>query len=96
MKTQDLIERFEKHISALSITEHLSEEEKEMILVSIFAGHFQEIDELREKWGCNNVEDIFYSEHRGNWIMTFKSGNDQEFDTKEEAIEWIKMESAQP
>lgn len=54
----------------------------------------QEMREINE-W-APNIEDLYYSEHLGVWIVTFKNGlDDNEFDTKEEALEFFRQESLQ-
>jgi hypothetical protein len=51
----------------------------------------QENAELAELYP--NVEDFYYTDHLGVWILTFKVGDDMEFDTKDEMIEWLKSET---
>lgn len=60
--------------------------------ITAFDSHRQELNELQEIHGAKNVTDFFYSEHRGSWILKFKEGEDQEFDTKQEMIQWIITE----
>lgn len=55
--------------------------------------YHQELEELRERF--NNVTEFYYSTHRGTWILSFKKGEDQEFDTKAEAYQWLIEESMQ-
>lgn len=55
------------------------------------ASYKMEMLEINE-W-APNVDDIYYSDHLGRWIVTFKYGDDQEFDTKEDVIEFLKSDA---
>lgn len=58
------------------------------------AGYRQEMAEINEY--ANNIEDIYYSEHLGVWIVTFKNGfDDDQFDTKAQALEFIRQDALQ-
>lgn len=67
--------------------------ERKLFRESVEAGYRQEMAEINEY--APNVEDIYYSDHLGVWIVTYKNGiEDDEFDTKEQALEFIRTESA--
>lgn len=68
-----------------------NKQDRKTLLVALTASYIQEMAEINDY--APNVEDIYYSEHLGSWIITFENGDDQEFETKEEAIAWIKAES---
>lgn len=57
------------------------------------ASYEQELYELREIYGHNNVKAFYYSEHRGTWILQFDVGEDEEFETKEEMLERLAREA---
>lgn len=60
---------------------------------SLDASYRQEMEEINEF--APNVDDIYYSDHLGAWFVTWKNGNvDNEFDTKQEALDFIRSESA--
>jgi len=63
-------------------------EERRIFKDTCIASYVQEMQEINE-W-APNVEDIYFSEHLGVWIVTFKNGDDQEFDTKEEMLKFLK------
>jgi hypothetical protein len=65
--------------------------ERKIFKESCIASYIQEMQEINE-W-APNVEDLYYSDHLGCWIATFKRGGDQEFDTKFEALKWIESEA---
>lgn len=59
---------------------------------SCIASYKQEMREIEELYP--NVDDIFYSEHLGAWIVTYKNGlDDDEFETKADALEFLRTES---
>lgn len=64
--------------------------ERRIFKESCISSYKQEMIEINE-W-APNVEDIYYSDHLGVWIVTFKVGDDQEFDTKEELIKSLKFD----
>ncbi len=69
-------------------------EQRKLFKESCEASYRQEMAEINEL--APNVEDIYYSDHLGVWFVTYKSGlDDNEFDTKQEALEFIKSESLQ-
>jgi len=73
--------------------EGLSEIEKAKIYLNgLIESHEQEILELKETYGLTNLKDFYYSEHRGTWVAQWHEGVDNEFDTKEGMITWIKGE----
>ena len=55
----------------------------------------EELRELKDVYGLGNVKGFYYSPHRGTWILQFNIGEDQEFDTKKEMMDWIANESLQ-
>lgn len=65
---------------------------KKMYRDACVDSHQQELKELKDQYGINNVKDFYYSNHRGTWILCFHEGADQEFDTKEELITWLTTE----
>lgn len=64
--------------------------ERKLYKETCIASYEQENAEIVEH--APNVEDFYYTEHLGVWILTFKKGDDMEFDTKAEMMEWIKSE----
>lgn len=59
---------------------------------SCVASYEQENAEVAEY--APNVEDFYYSDHIGVWYLVFKDGEDMEFDTKQEMMDWIKADSS--
>ncbi len=70
-----------------------NKEEEKIFIEGCIASYKQEMEEIEEF--APNVEDIFYSEHLGLWIVTFKNGEDMEFETRAELLLWINDESSQ-
>lgn len=66
---------------------------KKDYLLMLQEAHEAELQELKEEYGIPNVMDFYYSSHRGTWILKFHVGEDDEFDTKQEMIEWIKYDA---
>jgi hypothetical protein len=79
----------------LKDSDEISDEEKAKIFISCLLDSYdQELLEIKEEFGAPNVKGLFYSEHRGTWVLQFKNGiEDSEFDTKAHMIEFIKTES---
>ena len=65
------------------------------LIQALLDGYEAELDELSEVYGCTNVRHFYYSAHRGTWILQFNIGEDQEFDTKKEMMDWIANECLQ-
>jgi hypothetical protein len=63
-------------------------EERRVYRDSCIASYEKELQELQDM--APNVGGFFYSDHLGVWILQFKDGEDQEFDTKDEMIQFIK------
>lgn len=69
-----------------------TKEEKRIFRRTLEASYRQEIEELNE-W-APNVEDVYYDDHRGTWVVTYKNGlEDDEFDTKEELYSYLNLEA---
>lgn len=73
-----------------------NKEELKTLMASLLDSYGQEMEEIKEY--APNVEDIYFSDHLGSWIVTYKDKRlrDDEFETKEQALEFIKSESSQP
>lgn len=67
-------------------------EELKVLMNTLIDSHEQELLEIKEDMGNNNVDDFYYSDHRGTWILTFIVGDDEEFSSKEEMMEWLRTE----
>jgi hypothetical protein len=70
-------------------------EKAKIYLDCLISAHEQLLLEIQEEYGCNNVNDFLYSEHRGTWIVSFKNDlKDEEFETFEEMMKWLETEGA--
>lgn len=65
--------------------------ERKVYEVSCVASYEEELREIQDY--APNVGGFYYSDHQGSWTLQFIKGEDQEFDSKDEMIQWIKDES---
>jgi len=47
---------------------------------------------LLEELGSNNVKDIYFNEHFGQWHLSFFKGEIQDFDSFDDLYTWLKTE----
>lgn len=64
--------------------------ERKIYRQSCVDSYEQENAEVVERF--SNIEDFYYSPHLGVWILKFKIGEDQEFETKQEMMDWLESE----